>query len=384
MPVAHRLAPFGATVFAEITRLAIEHGAVNLGQGFPDFDGPEPVRRAAADALLAGPNQYPPTNGVPDLQRALADHWRAHTGDEIDPAAQVTVTSGCTEAIAATLLGLLNPGDEVILFEPFYDSYRACLAMAGATPRFVTLDWPDFRLDPAALRAAVTDRTRAILINTPHNPTGRAFCLEELTAVAELCVERDLVAITDEVYEHLVYEGEHIRLATLPGMESRTITMSSMGKTFSLTGWKIGWAIASPDLSRAVRAAHQFLTFTVPPALQIATAHALDAHSAYYERLRVDLTRRRDQLCDALTDLGFPISRPASGYFVIADHTPFGFEDDLAFSKHLIESVGVAAIPPSSFYEANPAAGRKLIRFAFCKKQQTLDEAITRLRKLRT
>ena len=387
---AARLQPFGTTVFAEISRLALLHDAVNLGQGFPDFEGPDPIKRAAADALFAHPNQYPPTNGVPALTRAIADHWATHAGPEageIDPATQVTVTSGCTEAIAASLIGLLNPGDEVILFEPYYDSYRACLAMAGATPRFVTLRWPDFRFDEAELRAAFTPRTRAILVNTPHNPSGKCFSREELTLIADLCQQHDAIAITDEVYEHLTYDAaEHVRLATLPGMADRVITLSSLGKTFSLTGWKIGWAIASPALSRAVRAAHQFLTFTVPVPLQHAAAVALASPPSYYDQLRADFTERRDLLCNALESLGFPIARPRAGYFVIADHTPFAppnaAADDVAFCRRLVETVGVAAIPPTAFYD-NKDEGRRLVRFAFCKRTETLEAAIERLQRLR-
>lgn len=380
-PNAH-LAPFGTTVFAQISRLALEHQAINLGQGFPDFDGPDKIKHAASRALFEHPNQYPPTNGIPALTRAIADHWATHTGVEIDPGAQVTVTSGCTEAIAASLLGLLNPGDEVVLFEPFYDSYRACLAMAGATPRFVTLRWPDFRFDESELRRAFTPRTRAILINTPHNPTGKVFSRDELATIASLCAEHDAIAITDEVYEHLVYPGaEHVRMATLPGMADRTITLSSLGKTFSLTGWKVGWAIAEPGLSRAVRAAHQFLTFTVAVPLQHGAAHALASPPEFYDALRADFVARRDLLCDALESIGFPITRPDAGYFVMADHSPFGAGDDVAFCTRLIEDVGVAAIPPTAFYEST-GEGRHLVRFAFCKKVETLEAAIGRLRDL--
>ncbi len=377
--VATRLQPFGTTVFAEMSRLALLHNAVNLGQGFPDFDGPDHIKQAAADALFAYPNQYPPTNGVPAFAEAIAAHWTTHTGAQIDPAGHVTVTSGCTEAIAASLLGLLNPGDEVVLFEPYYDSYRACIAMAGATPRFVPLRWPDFAFDEADLRAAISTRTRAILLNTPHNPTGKCFTRDELDLIARLCREHDLVAITDEVYEHLTYDGTaHVRMATRPGMAERTITLSSLGKTFSLTGWKIGWAIAPPELSKAVRAAHQFLTFTVPVPLQHAAATALASPPEYYRRLREDFRARRDLLCDALESIGFTIARPASGYFVIADHTPFGHADDVSFCRHLIETVGVAAIPPTAFYE-HKDEGRHLVRFAFCKRRQTLEQAIERL-----
>ncbi|MEO1130864.1 MAG: aminotransferase class I/II-fold pyridoxal phosphate-dependent enzyme [Planctomycetota bacterium] len=380
MPIADRMQDFGTTVFAEFTRLAAEHRAINLGQGFPDFDGPELLRDVAAEALRTKSNQYAPTNGIPALTGAIAVDWRTRTGIEVDPGASVTVTCGCTEAIAASLLGLLNPGDEVILFEPFYDSYRACIALAGATPRFVTLRWPDFRFDPDELRAAIGPRTRAILVNTPHNPTGRVFDADELHLIASLCMEHDLVAITDEVYEHLVYDGEHTSLATLPDMAERTIVLSSLGKTFSLTGWKIGWAIAPPALSAAVRAAHQFLTFAISPALQHGAVAALHSPASYYHDLRGMLRSRRDLLIGALEDIGLTVSRPAAGYFVMADHGSFD-EDDVTFCTRLIRECGVAAIPPSFFY-ANPEHGRALVRFAFCKQEATLREAAARLAQL--
>lgn len=381
--ISHSLSPFGTTVFAEISRLALEHRAVNLGQGFPDFDGPEWVRKAAADALLTRPNQYAPTNGLPALAAAIAQRWRAATGHAIDPATSVTVTAGCTEAIAATLLGLLNPGDEVVLFEPFYDSYRACMAMAGATPRFVLLRWPEFSFDPRDLEKAITKRTRAIIVNTPHNPTGKVFSGAELELIAELCRRHNLIAITDEVYEDLAYEAEHLRLATLPGMWERTITLSSIGKTFSLTGWKIGWAIAPEPLTRAVRAAHQFLTFAINPALQAGAAAALGAPPAYFTEVRAQFLAGRDALLECLTRIGFAVSPPPGGYFIMAEHTPFGHESDTAFVRHLIETVGVAAIPPSAFYQDHPDEGRRLVRFAFCKKSDTIREACRRLESLR-
>jgi aspartate/methionine/tyrosine aminotransferase len=381
--IAHALTPFGTTVFAEISRLALAHGAVNLGQGFPDFDGPEWIRRAAAEAMLHRPNQYAPTNGLPELTAAIAHRWRGRTGMEVDPAAMVTVTAGCTEAIAAAMLGILNPGDEVVVFEPFYDSYRACIAMAGATPRFVVLRWPAFSFDPADLTRAITPRTRAILVNTPHNPTGKVFSRAELGLIAELCVHHDLIAITDEVYEDLAYDADHVSLATLPGMAERTVTLSSIGKTFSVTGWKIGWAVAPAPLTKAVRAAHQFLTFAVNPALQAGAAAALGAPESFYIEARARFVAARDMLADRLEMLGFAVSRPAGGYFVMADHTRFGHGSDTAFVKHLIETVGVAAIPPSAFYHDHPEEGRRLARFAFCKKPETIVEACRRLETLR-
>ena len=378
--VSTRLAPFGETIFAEITTLAVRHEAVNLGQGFPNFDGPEFVKEAAARAIDAGHNQYARMSGIPELTAAIADRFSEATGREIDPDAEVTVTSGCTEAIPATLLGLVNQGDEVILFEPYYDSYRACVSLAGAVPRFVTLRPPAFAFDESELRAAFTPRTRAILVNTPHNPTGKVFSRAELELIATLCREHDAIAITDEVYEHLVFDGEHIRLAGLDGMDERTVTLSSLGKTFSLTGWKIGWAIAPPALTAGVRAAHQFLTYATSTPLQHGAAAALRAPKSYYEAFVTDYRRKRDLLVAGLGDLGFGVRAPAGTYFVLADHTPFGFSDDVAFCRHLIEHVGVAAIPPSAFYH-DPADGRTLVRFAFCKDEATLEEAIDRMRR---
>lgn len=385
MAVNARLAPFGTSVFAEMTRLATQHGAINLAQGFPDFDGPEHVKAAAKAAIDAGHAQYARMPGIPALTQALARQWKADTGLDVDPDAQITVTAGCTEAIAATLLGLLNPGDEVVVFEPFYDSYRACVELAGATPRFVTLRAPDFGFDPAELRAAFTSRTRAVLVNTPHNPTGRVFTPEELGLIAGLCHDTNATAISDEVYERLVYDGEHISIATLPGMAERTITLSSLGKTFSLTGWKIGWAIAPPELTRAVRAAHQFLTFAVNTPMQHAAVAALASPPSYFQQLLADYRRKRDLLADALSGLGFTLRKPEGSYFIYADHTPIssrlGLGDDVAFCRHLTAVVGVAAIPPTAFY-FNTDHGRPLVRFAFCKKDETLHAAIERLKRL--
>lgn len=384
MPIADRLAPFGTTIFAEMTALAQRHDAINLGQGFPDFDGPDLIKRAAAEAVAAGHNQYAPLPGVPALREAIAADWRSKAGAGVDPDACVTVTAGCTEAICATLLGLINPGDEVVCFEPFYDSYPAALAMAGATPRWVTLHAPDFTFDEDELRAAFGPRTRAILVNTPHNPTGRVLSRDELSVIADLCAQHGAIAITDEVYDRITFDAEHIPLATLPGMAERTVTLNSLGKTFSLTGWKIGWAIAPPELTRGVRAAHQFLTFAVATPLQHAAAAALGLPDAYFETLRNDYRARRDLLCAALRDLGLDVAPPQGTYFVMADHTPLGLApDDVGFCKALVERAKVAAIPPSFFYaESGKAEGRRLVRLAFCKRLETLQEACQRLRTL--
>jgi aspartate/methionine/tyrosine aminotransferase len=379
---AARLAPFGSTIFIEMSRLAAEKGAINLGQGFPNFDGPDFVKDAAIEAIRAGHGQYARMFGIPELNRAIADFFADETGITLDPDREVTVTSGCTEALVASFLGLVNPGQEVILFEPYYDSYRACVAMAGAEPRFVTLRAPDFAVDPDELRAAFSPRTRAILVNTPHNPTGKVFTRSELDLIASLCRRHDCIAITDEVYERLVFEGEHVRLATLDGMWDRTVTLSSLGKTFSLTGWKVGWAIAPPHLSEGVRAAHQYITFATATPLQHGAAAALRAPASYYRQYVEDYRRRRDLLVEGLARIGFAVNSPQGTYFVLADHTAFGLPDDMAFCRHLIERAGVAAIPPSVFYH-DPADGRSLVRFAFCKDERTLQEALDRLSALR-
>jgi len=379
---AQRFTPFGTTIFTEMTRLAAKHQAVDLSQGYPDFDGPDFVKDAAIEAIRNGQNQYARMFGIPPLNEVLATRWERLTGQTIDPNTNVQVTTGCTEAIAAVCLGLLNPGDEVILFEPYYDSYRPGCAMAGAVPRFVPLRWPDFAFDPGELRRAIVPgTTRAIFINTPHNPTGKVFNGEELATIAELCCEHDLIAITDEVYEHLVFEGEHIRLATLPGMAERTVTMSSLGKTFSLTGWKIGWVIAPEAYVAGVRSAHQFLTFATATPFQYAAVAALSADESYYHDFIEGYQRKRDYLCGALEEIGFKISRPAGTYFIFADHTPFGYSDDVSFCRHLVEDIGVAAIPPTAFYE-HKEHGQSLVRFAFCKTDETLERAVERLHRL--
>ena len=376
-----RLEPFGSTVFADITQRAVTAGAINLGQGFPNFDGPDFVKEAAIEAIRRGMGQYAPTNGLPALATAIAERYRPALG-EIDPARHVTVTSGCTEALAATFLGVLQPGDGVILIEPTYDAYPADLALAGAHPQFLTLQPPNFRLDPEQLESVITNKSRAIVINTPHNPSGRVFLPEELEAIADLCRRHDLIAITDEVYEHMVYEGEHISLATLDGMWERTVTLSSLGKTFSLTGWKVGWAVAPEDLTRAVRSAHQFLTFATATPLQYAASVALGAPPSYYQDLRNSYMSKRNLLATGLDRLGFEVFMPEGTYFLMADHSRFGDRDDVAFVHRLIDQVGVAAIPPSAFYH-EPGAAKRLVRFAFCKDEATLGEALDRLSNLR-
>lgn len=380
--VSDRLAPFGATVFTTITALAQQHDAVDLGQGFPSWDGPEFVIEAAAQALRNQSNQYPASMGVGPLRQAIADRFETDSRLRVDPHSEVTVTSGCTEALAATFLGLVNPGDEVVLFEPTYDAYPVGCALAGATPVYVTLHAPDFTFNPDELRTAFSERTKLVVINTPHNPTGKMFSESELRFIADLCIEYDVVAVTDEVYEHITYGAAHVRMVTLDGMRDRTITLSSIGKTFSVTGWKTGWAIASPELTRAVRAAHQYLTFTTPNPMQHGAAAALSAPPSFYDELRRDYLRKRDLLLEGLRSIGFRAEAPDGAYYILADHTPFGFGSDVAFVQHLISEIGVAAIPPSAFYHATEE-GDALIRFAFCKDQAVLESALERLDRLR-
>jgi N-succinyldiaminopimelate aminotransferase len=376
------LAPFGTTIFTEISRRAVEVGAVNLGQGFPDFAGPGFVKDAACRAIQADRNQYARMAGVPELCEAISRKVERHYGLAYDPVEEVTVFSGCTEAIHVAVLALCEPGDEVILLEPYYDSYRACVAMAHAVPRFVTLRAPSFRWDPGALEAAWSARTRAILLNTPHNPTGRVLDAEELREVAALARRHGTYVVTDEVYEHLVYEGRHVPMASLPGMRDLTITLSSTGKTFSLTGWKIGYATAPAPLTAALRAVHQFVTFATATPLQHGMVEAVDAPASYYDELLAAYARRRDALCSVLEEVGFAVRRPQGTYFACAGFGRFGFDDDVAFCRHLMEEVGVAAIPPSVFYE-NAAEGRTYVRFAFCKSDGLLDEAARRLRRMK-
>ncbi|MFJ6617476.1 pyridoxal phosphate-dependent aminotransferase [Kitasatospora sp. NPDC091335] len=377
-----RLAGMGTTIFAEMSALATATGSINLGQGFPDTDGPEEVREAAVRALREGRgNQYPPGPGVPELRAAIAGHQQRFHGLSYDPDTEVLVTAGATEAIAATLLALLEPGDEVIAFEPFYDSYAACIAMAGATRVPLTLRAPSFRPDLDELRALITPRTRLLLINTPHNPTGTVLTAEELRGIAELAVEHDLLVVTDEVYEHLVFGAAHHPVAALPGMRERTVSISSAGKTFSFTGWKVGWVTASPALVTAVRTAKQYLTYVSAGPFQYAVAEALRLPDTYFDTLRADLLRKRDLLVDGLTAAGFRAFTPEGTYFVTTDITPLGEKDGIEFCRSLPGRCGVVAIPNAVFYD-DVDAGRSLVRFTFCKKDEVLQEAVARLRRL--
>lgn len=378
-----RLAEFGTTIFAEMSALAVATGSINLGQGFPDTDGPEEIREAAVRALRDGRgNQYPPGPGVPELRTAIAAHQLRRYGLSYDPDTEVLVTAGATEAIAAALLALVEPGDEVVALEPYYDSYAASIAMAGGRRVPVTLRPHEgrFRLDLDELRAAVTDRTRLLLVNTPHNPTGTVLTRAELAAIAELAVERDLLVVTDEVYEHLVFDdAEHLPLATFPGMRERTVSIGSAGKTYSFTGWKVGWVTAAPELVGAVRSAKQFLTYVASGPFQYAVAEALALPDSYYEEFRRGMLARREILAEGLTAAGFEVFRPAGTYFITTDIRPLGEKDGFAFCRALPERAGVVAIPNAVFYD-DREAGAPFVRFAFCKREEVLREAARRLR----
>jgi N-succinyldiaminopimelate aminotransferase len=385
-PLARRVASFPTTVFSEFSALAAKHGAVNLGQGFPDFDGPDAIKDAANRAIREGVNQYAMGTGMPELRAAIAEHSLRFYGMKVDPETMVSVTSGATEALFDAVMGLVDPGDEVILFEPYYDSYVANVLMAGGVPRYVLLQPPDaghaaWWFDADELRAAFTDKTRLVILNTPHNPTGKVYTRSELEMIGALCARHGATLLSDEVYEHLVFPpARHIRPASLPGLGDLTVTVSSGGKSFSFTGWKIGWAIAPPPLRHAVQQAHQFVTFATAAPLQVAIAAALRLPEGYFSAFQEDYAKRRQILVEALSAAGFQPFLPEGTYFAIADVRSAGFEDDFAFCRHLAAEVGVAAIPPSAFYsDAHKHHARHLARFAFCKKEETLREAAARL-----
>jgi N-succinyldiaminopimelate aminotransferase len=386
-PLVARMRPFGTTIFTEMSALAVETGSINLGQGFPDTDGPPEMLAAAAEALASGVNQYPPLAGIPALRHAIAEHDRRFWGLSWDPDTEIVVTAGATEAVAATILALCEPGDEVVCFEPYYDSYAASIVLAGAVRRPVTLrPGPDgrYRFDDAELRAAFGPRSRLVLLNSPHNPTGKVFTGEELALIATLCEEHDSYAVTDEVYEHLAFPdaaAPHLPLAGLPGMRERTIRISSAGKTFSCTGWKIGWATGPPALVSAVRRVKQFLTFVNGAPLQPAVAVALGLPDAYFAAFNAGLRERRDRLVAGLTDAGFTVQPSEGTYFVTTDITPLGGRDGLEFCRALPGRCGVVAVPTQVFYD-HPDEGRHLVRFAFCKRLDVIDEAARRLRSL--
>jgi len=375
-----RVSGLGTTIFAEMSALAQRTGAVNLGQGFPDTDGPASVIEAAVEALRSGRNQYAPGPGVPELREAIAAHQQRFYALDVDPDTEVVATTGATEAVAAALLGLVDPGEEVVVLEPYYDSYVAVISMVGAIRRPVTLRAPTFRLDLSELRAAVTPRTRAVLLNSPHNPTGTVLDAEELQAIADVAIEHDLVVITDEVYEHLTFDGAaHIPIGTLPGMAERTLSISSAGKTFAFTGWKIGWATGPAPLVQAVLAAKQFMTFTSGAPLQPAIAGALSLPAEFFAEHAAGLQARRDQLCGGLADVGLDVHVPAGTYFATTDIRPLGYDDGMQFCLSLPERAGVVAVPHQVFYD-DVEAGRPLVRWAFCKQESVIDEAVNRLR----
>ena len=382
--MADRVSKFGTTIFFEMTNLANKHKAVNLGQGFPDFPGPTFLKQAAVKAIQNDVNQYAPSSGQVRLREAIAKKVEHYYGMTVDPASEITVTHGATEALFTTILGLVNPGDEVIVFEPYYDSYLPGIQIAEGIPRFYTLRPPDWTLEPDKLAALFSDKTKLIMINSPHNPTGKVYTKKELQLITDLCIKHDVIAVTDEVYEHIIFDGcQHIPLATIPGMADRTVTISSGGKTYSMTGWKVGWAIAVPELSQALFRSHQFMVFSGAAPLQEAAVVALEAPKDYYTELGKMYQNNRDLLATALADAGLKPIVPKGTYFMMAEIDHLSFANDVEFCRYLTSEVGVAAIPPSAFYH-NPADGATLARFAFCKTEETLQEAAERLRKLKT
>lgn len=377
-PLVARMHPYAETIFATMSALALEHDAVNLGQGFPDTDGPAEVLDAAREAISAGHNQYPPSTGIPELRSAVAEHQLRHHGITVDPADEVLVTSGASEAVAAALLGLVERGDEVVVFEPSFDTYSAGIAFAGGVKRAVPLDFPDLGFDPERLAAAFSDRTKVVLLNTPHNPSGKVFTREELTVIAELAQKHDAWVISDEVYEHLTYGVPHIPIASLPGMRERTLTIGSAGKFFSVTGWKVGWISGPPQLVRAARVIKLFTTFATAAPLQHAVAAALRLGPAPLEDLATSLRGRRDLLVDGLTAAGLSVGPSEGTYYVVADAAPLGVSDAHSWCLDLPADAGVAAVPVSAFCD-DPAGTASLVRFAFCKQEHVLQEACRRL-----
>ncbi len=378
-----KAARFTESVIREMTRLANAHGAVNLSQGFPDFPAPLELKEAAARAIEGDINQYAVTWGAPNLRRAIAAKFERSYGVPVDPDREVTVTCGGTEAMVASLMALLNPGDEVVTFEPFYENYGPDAILAGASPKFVTLRTPDWSFDPAELRAAFSSKTRALIMNSPHNPTGKVFSREELDLIASLCQEFDVVAVTDEIYEHILYDGNiHIPMATLPGMRDRTITINSMSKTYSVTGWRVGWTIAPEWITGAIRKVHDFLTVGAPAPLQEAGALALALPASYYLDLNAKYADRRTRMLGILDACGFTVYKPGGAYYTMVDTRPLGYTHDVDFARFLVKDIGVAVVPGSSFYQ-DPEKGRTQVRFAFSKKMETFDEAERRLSTLR-
>lgn len=381
MKLSQRVETFTESVIRNMTRLAMEHGAINLSQGYPDFPAPPEIKEAAIAAIQNDINQYAITWGAKSLRDAIAEKFARYNGVAVDPEREITVCCGSCEAILASVLAVTNPGDEVIIFEPFYENYSPGAILCSATPRYVTLYPPDWSFDAAELKRAFSARTKAIIINTPHNPTGKVFSREELTLIAELCQHYDCLAITDEIYEHILYDGaEHVSIVSLPGMRERTITISGISKTYALTGWRVGWAIAAPEITNQIRKVHDFLTVCAPAPLQEGAVVGLRLPPEYYAQLQRDYTERRELLCNALKETGFGLYRkPQGAYYLMVSIAPFGYSDDVSFAHYLTKEVGVAVVPGSSFY-ARAELGRQQVRFAFCKKPSTLQEAARRLR----
>jgi aspartate/methionine/tyrosine aminotransferase len=374
---------FTESVIREMTRLAIHHGAVNLSQGFPDFPAPAEIKRAAQEAIAADVNQYAITWGTKSLRNAIADKFKETQGVAVDPEREVTVCCGSTEAMISSLMAIINPGDEVIVFEPFYENYGPDAILSGAKTRYVKLRPPDWTFDPEELAAAFGPATKAIIVNTPNNPTGKVFDRAELESIRDLCIQWNAFAITDEIYEHMLYDGaEHISIASLDGMGDRTITISALSKTYSVTGWRVGWAIAPAEASSSIRKVHDFLTVGAAAPLQEAGAVALRFPAEYYEKLAHDYSARRERLLGILTDAGFRCFKPRGAYYIMTDISAFGFPDDVAFAKYLVKDIGVACVPGSSFFR-DPADGRSIVRFTFCKKEATFQAAAERLAKLK-
>jgi aspartate/methionine/tyrosine aminotransferase len=379
---SQRTSQFTESVIREMTRLAIQHDAVNLAQGFPDFGAPDEIKRAAQDAIAADINQYAITWGAKLFREAIGAKYRKWYGIDYDPEREITVCCGATEGMIAALLAVTNPGDEIIIFEPYYENYGPDALLCEAKRKLVRLRPPDWTFDPDELRRAFSSKTKAIILNSPNNPTGKVFTRAELEVIANLCQEFDVLAITDEIYEHIIYEGaSHIPIATLPGMRDRTVLVNSMSKTYSVTGWRVGFVLAAPDLSESIRKVHDFLTVGAAAPLQQAGVVALNLPDSYYEKLSVEYQKRRDLLSQRLEDAGFRCYRPNGAYYVMTDISGFGFKDDLSFVRHMIENVGVAAVPGSSFF-SDSNAGTALIRFCFCKKYETLEKAGDRLRRI--
>ena len=380
--ISRKASQFTESVIREMTRLALEHGAMNLAQGFPDFAAPAAVKEAAQRAIASDVNQYAITWGAREFRRAIAERFEHDTGLSIDPEREITVTCGATEAMIASLLAVVDPGEEVVVFEPFYENYGPDAIICGAVPRFVQLRPPDWEFDPDELRAAINDRTRAVILNTPNNPTGKVFSQEELAVIADVVSDSNAYVVTDEIYQYMTYDGaRHVSMATLPGMRERTITLNALSKTYSVTGWRVGYAIAAPEVSNAIRKMHDFLTVGAAAPLQEAGVTALRMPEDYYRRLATEYERRRDRMLESLIAAGFRCYKPRGAYYIMTDASAFGFPDDVEFAHYLVREVGVAVVPGSSFY-SNPAAGRQQVRFCFSKTDATLDEAARRLRAL--